>query len=184
MEISHIRDQLSREHSSGLVRRALGASNARPQDNFSSSASRDGGPHATPAKALHPFLIGPGAALFIGAFVTDLIYRRTLLVQWGNFSVWLITAGLIMAALSALAFLLDLARGRIGKIAWWRFAGLAGAAVLSLLNVFVHSRDAYTGVVPLGIALSAIVTVLLIATSRRGWNLSAPAASSQTKDAF
>ncbi|MHB8286782.1 MAG: DUF2231 domain-containing protein, partial [Caulobacteraceae bacterium] len=39
---------------------------------------------------------------------------------------------------------------------------VAAAALLSLLNAFVHSRDAWTSVVPDGITLSVIVTALLL----------------------
>lgn len=36
-------------------------------------------------------------------------------------------------------------------------------------NVFVHTRDAWTSVVPTGITLSIIVTVLLLVAGLRGW---------------
>ncbi|HEX4157417.1 MAG TPA: DUF2231 domain-containing protein [Rhizomicrobium sp.] len=125
----------------------------------------------------HPRLIGPAATLLVAAFITDLIYWRTLLFQWNNFSVWLIVAGLVLAALSGLALLLDVLLRRIGRLAWWRFAGFTVSALLSLLNAFVHSRDAYTAVVPEGIVLSGIVTVLLLALGWHGWSLRAIAAA-------
>ena len=105
-------------------------------------------------------------ALLMAAFVTDLIYLRTLSIMWETFSDWLLTAGLILAALAGLALLLDVLLGRIGRIAWLPLAGLTAAALLSLLNAFVHSRDGYTAVVPEGIVLSGVVTVLLLAA---GW---------------
>ena len=122
---------------------------------------------------LHPRLIAPGAALLIAAFATDVIYWRTLLFQWNNFSIWLIAAGLVLAGLAGLALLLDMAGRRIGGMAWGRFCGFTVAALLSLLNAFVHSRDAYTAVVPNGLELSALVTVILLVLGRRGWSLSA-----------
>jgi|EndMetStandDraft_8_1072994.scaffolds.fasta_scaffold281987_1 uncharacterized membrane protein len=130
--------------------------------------------HAThPPRPLHPYFIAPGAALLMAAFVTDLIYCRTFAVEWETFSAWLLTGGLILAALAGLALLLDALVGRIGSIAWLPFAGLTIAALLSLLNAFVHSRDGYTAVVPEGVVLSGVVTVLLLAAGWRGWNLSA-----------
>src|SRR3954469_1592297 len=99
-------------------------------------------------RLLHPGLIAAGAALLIGALVTDIFYSQTANMQWANFSVWLITAGLILALLAGLALLVDVLGGRAGPISWVHFAALAGAALLSLLNVFVHSRDAWTSVVP------------------------------------
>jgi uncharacterized membrane protein len=131
-------------------------------------------PHANdPPQLLHPRLIAPGAALLIAAFATDVIYWRTLLFQWDNFSIWLITAGLVLAALAGLALLLDVARRGLGGMAWGRFAGFTAAALLSLLNAFVHTRDAYTAVVPSGLELSALVTVILLVLGWRGWSLSA-----------
>jgi uncharacterized membrane protein len=106
-------------------------------------------------------------------FATDLIYWQTLLFQWNNFSIWLITAGLVLAALAAMALVLDAVRGCIGLIAWGRFAGFTVAALLSLLNAFVHSRDAYTAVVPEGLRLSAVVTLILLVLGWRGWSLRA-----------
>jgi uncharacterized membrane protein len=126
-----------------------------------------------PPQLLHPWLIAPGAALLMAAFATDLIYWRTLLFQWDNFSIWLIAAGLVLAAFAGLALLLDVARRRLGPMAWDRFAAFTAAALLSLLNAFVHSRDAYTAVVPTGLELSALVTVILLVLGWRGWSLRA-----------
>jgi uncharacterized membrane protein len=122
---------------------------------------------------LHPHLIAPGAALLMAAFATDLVYWRTLSVLWETFSIWLLTGGLILAALGGVAVLLDIVLRRMVAIAWFPFAGLAAAALLSLLNAFVHSRDGYTAVVPQGVALSALVTVLLLVAGWRGWSLGA-----------
>jgi uncharacterized membrane protein len=123
---------------------------------------------------LHPRLIGPGAALLIGVLATDLVYWRTASMQWETFSIWLLTAGLILAALAGVALLADVVLRRAGAISWWRFAALAAAALLSFLNAFIHSRDGYTSVVPGGLVLSAIVTVILLAIGSRGWSLSSP----------
>src|SRR5882672_7255485 len=111
---------------------------------------------------LHPTLIASGAALLAAAFATDFVYWRTLLFQWNNFSIWLLTGGLVLAALAGMILLLEAVLQRVGRISWWRFIGFTVAALVSLLNAFVHSRDAYTAVVPEGLILSAIVTVVLV----------------------
>ncbi len=131
--------------------------------------------HSSPplGNLLHPRMIAAGAALLIAAFVTDLTYWRTLLFQWNNFSIWLITAGLVVAAFAGLALVWEVVRGRVGAIAWVRFAGFTVAALLSLLNAFVHSRDAYSAVVPQGVGLSALVTVILLVLGLHGWSLRA-----------
>ena len=121
---------------------------------------------------LHPPLVGAGTSLLIAAFASDLFYWRTLLFQWNNISIWLLTAGLIVAAVAALALFAEVLLGLAGHLAWERFAGFAAAVLLSILNAFVHSRDAYTAVVPDGIGLSASVAIILVALGRRGWAIS------------
>ena len=121
---------------------------------------------------VHPRFVGFGATLLIGAFATDVAYCVSDLFQWENFSAWLITAGLASAAAGAAALIFDALRHRIRKIDWPRFLGFSAAALLSILNAFVHSRDAYTAVVPQGVILSGIVTtVLLVLGWWRGWSV-------------
>jgi uncharacterized membrane protein len=75
--------------------------------------------------------------------------------------------------LAGLALLVDIVGGRAGPISWVHLAALAGAALLSLLNVFVHSRDAWTSVVPQGLMLSAVVAICLLLIGWRGWSVTA-----------
>jgi len=109
-------------------------------------------------------------AYFTAALVTDLVYWQTVEVMWENFSVWLITVGLIMAGLAVIAAVVDLASGR-HQPAWLCAGGYAIAVLLSLINVFIHSRDAYTAVVPTGLMLSVLVVVILLAMAPAGWAL-------------
>lgn len=133
------------------------------------SASR---PMARMRSPLHPRFVGFGATLLIGAFATDLAYARSALFQWENFSVWFITAGLMLAAAAAAALIFDVASHRVAAIDWRRFLGFTGAVLLSLMNVLVHSRDAYTAVVPQGLILSGISAAILLALGwRRGWSV-------------
>ena len=137
---------------------------------FQISVSRFGHP-------LHSRLIGLGATLLIAALATDLTYANTLLFQWNNFSIWLLTGGLVLAALAGLALVLDVALHRVTAIDWLRFTGFSAAALLSLLNALVHSRDAYTAVAPEGLALSALVSAILLVVGWRGWSVGAPQSS-------
>lgn len=121
-----------------------------------------------PRRLLHPGLVGAGSTLLIAAFASDLLYWQTSLFQYDNVSGWLLAGGLALALLAAIAFVIDLARRSVGRVAWRRFAGLAVAALLALLNAFVHSRDAYTAVMPEGITLSAVVTVILLVVGLSG----------------
>ena len=55
--------------------------------------------------------------------------------------------------------------------AWLHFIGNVGVLILATLNMVVHSRDAWTSVVPLGLTLSALVVALLLFTSWLGWSM-------------
>jgi len=112
------------------------------------------------------------AVCFIGALVTDVAYWRSTNYIWETFSIWLLTAGCIMAAFAAIA----------GVVTWFshrhvrtlRFAKLhvvasAAALVLSIINAFVHSRDGYVAVVPDGLGLSIAVVILMLLATWFGW---------------
>lgn len=113
-------------------------------------------------------------ACFVGTLLTDITYWQTASMQWANFSAWLLTIGLIVAALAVVAGFIDFIRDRrIRDLrAVWIHAGGNGIAlVLAILNAFVHSRDAYTSVVPTGLILSALTVMILLVTGWMGWAL-------------
>jgi uncharacterized membrane protein len=117
-------------------------------------------------RPIHKLLVSFSAAYFAGALLTDLAYWKIPDVLWERFSIWLVTAGLIMAGLATIAYVIDLAGGRqIDAPAWPRVVGYALAVLLSLMNAFVHSRDGYTAVVPMGLTLSGLVVVVLTLTA-------------------
>lgn len=120
-------------------------------------------------RPFHKILAAFSAAYFVGALATDLAYLQTPDVMWERFSIWLITAGLILAGVAVVAYVIDLFTGRqIDRPAWPRAVGYAVAVLLSLINAFVHSRDGYTAVVPTGLVLSGLVTVVLLLTAMTG----------------
>jgi uncharacterized membrane protein len=129
--------------------------------------------NATPrGRPIQNILVSFSAAYFAGALVTDLVYWQMPDVLWERFSIWLIAAGLVIAGLAAVAYVIGLAGGRqIGRPAWPSVVGYALAVVLSLINAFVHSRDGYTAVVPTGLMLSSLVVVVLLLTARVGMAL-------------
>jgi uncharacterized membrane protein len=122
---------------------------------------------------IHPFFVSLGGSLLIAAFGSDIMYAQTSLMQWSNASDWLITVGLLLALLGAIALLVDVLAGRGTPINWLNFVLLALAAVLSIINAFVHSRDAWTAVVPEGIWLSGVAAALLLIVGIRGWSVTA-----------
>jgi uncharacterized membrane protein len=112
---------------------------------------------------------------FIGAFVTDIVYSRTANLMWQYFSIWLITAGLIMGTLAALTGFIDYfgdRRVRKARPATPHMLLNVLAMILSLVNAFVHSRDGWTAVVPQGLILSGVVTLILGVSAWLGGSLS------------
>jgi uncharacterized membrane protein len=123
---------------------------------------------------IHPMLVPIPIAGFTGALLTDIAYACTADTQWAVFSSWLLVAGLVGAALAAVAGLIDfLSERRIRRLrpAWIHAVGNVAAVLLELLNVFVHSRDAWTSVVPWGLALSIVTVLILLVTGWNGWEM-------------
>jgi uncharacterized membrane protein len=148
-----------------------------PSDNVVSSGDLGGERkrgsigHGRARVLLHRDFIGAGGVLLIAAFGTDYIYYATALWQWANFSAWLITVGLIVMLVAVMLLLTDFAIERAHRLNTGSFVVVTAAALLSLINAFVHSRDAWTSVVPQGILLSAVSTILLLIAGARGWSL-------------
>jgi uncharacterized membrane protein len=115
-------------------------------------------------RPIHSTLASFSAAYFAGALVTDLVYWQMPDVMWERFSIWLIMAGLVMAGLTVLTYVINALAGRRRRrvSAWPRLIGYALAVLLAVINAFVHSRDGYTAVVPSGLMLSASVVIVLV----------------------
>lgn len=121
---------------------------------------------------IHPMLVPFPIACFVGALLTDLAYLRTADMMWANFSAWLVTVGVIMGVLAAIAGLIDFLgdrRVRAQAPAWPHVIGNAVALVLAVINMMVHTHDAWTSVVPWGLTLSALVVLILLFTGWMGW---------------
>lgn len=123
---------------------------------------------------IHPMLVPFPIVCFVGTLLTDLTYWRTAEMMWANFSAWLVTIGVIMGWLAALAGLIDFVGNRLVRAqppAWPHAIGNAAVLILATLNMLVHSRDAWTSVVPTGLILSAVVVVMLLFTGWMGWSM-------------
>jgi uncharacterized membrane protein len=149
----------------------------KPSGNIRTSDDRQGGPTRGPIGPrrtrglLHRGFTGAGAVLLIAAFGTDYAYYTTALWQWANFSAWLITAGLIVTLVAITLLPIDFATGRSGRLNTGSLILIGAATMLSLVNAFVHSRDAWSSVIPQGILLSGVSAVLLLIAGARGWRL-------------
>ncbi len=138
-----------------------------PSENPRSTASVAGHP-------IHAMLVPIPIVCFIGTFITDLVYWRTAAMMWADMSAWLLTIGLIVSIFVVIAGLTDFIgdrRVRALKAAWVHGLGNGLVLILSILNAFVHSRDAYTSVVPTGLVLSTLVVLILAVTAWSGATL-------------
>jgi uncharacterized membrane protein len=116
-------------------------------------------------------LVAVPIVCFTGTLLTDLAYLATANMQWANMSAWLLTIGLIVSIFVVIAGVIDFfgdRRIRTLRAVWIHGLGNGLALVLAIINAFVHSRDAYTSVVPTGLILSAIVVLILVFTTWYG----------------
>jgi uncharacterized membrane protein len=114
---------------------------------------------------IHPMLIPVPMVCFVGALVTDIAYARTAEMMWANFSSWLLLVGIVFGVLAAIAFLIDFLGNRlIRPPAWPYLIGNLAVLVLAFFNNMIHTRDAWTSVMPAGLILS-ILTVLIMSVT-------------------
>lgn len=119
---------------------------------------------------IHPILVALPITTLVGALVTDLIYWRTVDPFWAQSSYWLLWAGIVTAVLAALTGIIDFfSIGRVRRHgAGWIHAGLNTLVlVLSILNLWLRNdNNVETAILPWGLVISAVVTVLLMIS---GW---------------
>ena len=121
---------------------------------------------------LHPTLMSVPATCFVGALLTDATYAQTAEMMWTNFSAWLISAGVVLGWLACIAGIVDIAGRRYAMApvpALIYAIGVLAVMILATVNMLVHTRDAWTSVVPWGITLSAITVAFLLFTTVVGW---------------
>ena len=137
------------------------------QRNPRSTASIAGHP-------IHPMLIPFPIAFFVGTFACDVGFWITGRYGWFEPTLWLLGAGLIMAALAAVMGLIDVlgdAQIRALSTAWWHAGGNVLAVVIELINWYLRYVEGSRAVLPTGIILSAIVVAILLFTGWKGWEL-------------
>ena len=123
---------------------------------------------------LHAMLVPIPITCFVGTLITDIAYWQSAKMQWANFSAWLLTVGLIVALFAVIAGFIDFLgdrRIRNLRAVYIHAGGNAIALVVEIFNVFIHSRDAYTSVVPTGLILSALAVLILCVTGWMGWEM-------------
>ena len=106
-------------------------------------------------------------ACFTLALLTDLAYWATANLLWQNFSAWLLFAGLAGGGLAVLGWIVRQALSR-ERVAWPAVIVNLLVLAAAFVNSLVHAGDGWTGVVPWGIALSAVTVLLMLVSAFLG----------------
>jgi uncharacterized membrane protein len=123
---------------------------------------------------LYAMLVPIPIVCFVATLITDIVYWQTAAMLWADMSAWLLLVGLIVSLVAAPVGMIDFfGDPRIRELHAARIHGIGyvTALILSVFNCLIHTRDAYTSVVASGLALSAIVVVILLVASWNGWVL-------------
>jgi uncharacterized membrane protein len=123
---------------------------------------------------IHPMLVPIPIVCFFGALVTDVVYAVTAEMMYADFSAWFLLVGIVFGVLAAIAGLIDFLGNRMIRRqspAWPHLIGNLVVLILGFFNNLVHTRDAWTSVLPLGLILSVITVLILPVTGWLGWEL-------------
>lgn len=123
---------------------------------------------------IHPMLVPIPIVCFIGALVTDIAYALTAEMMYADFSAWLLLVGFVFGVLAAIAGLIDFLGNRLIRQqtpAWPHLIGNLAVLVLAFFNNLIHTRDAWTSVMPVGLILSIVTVIILPVTGWLGWEM-------------
>jgi uncharacterized membrane protein len=123
---------------------------------------------------IHPMLIPFPIAFFVSTFVTDIVFWRTGNETWANASIWLLGAGIVMAALAAVAGLIDVMgepRIRALNDAWLHAGGNVLVVLIEIYNWYARYQEGAAAVLPKGLILSLVVVCILLFTGWKGWEM-------------
>lgn len=130
---------------------------------------------ATFLHPLHAILLAFPVALFTAALATDITYLNTAVIQWSNFSSWLIAGALLFGAPVLLWAIIALIKPRAAGLrgrALIYFAVVALMWALGFLNALKHSSDGWSSVGTLGLVLSIVTAVLALVAGWIGYGTS------------
>ena len=120
-------------------------------------------------RPLYALLLAFSVSCFIGTLASDIAYWRAADVVWADFSDWLVTVGVIVGYATLVVALIEifiLRSGRLYRPTWLYAIGMVAALILATFDMLVHTRDAWTSVVPWGAVLSSLVVVIAVVA---GW---------------
>jgi uncharacterized membrane protein len=149
------------------VYRVFGRLQEHPMPNPRSTAQIAGHP-------IHPMLIPFPVAFFVATFACDLAFWQSGNPASATASLWLLGAGLVMAALAAVMGLIDLiGEPQIRQLsdAWLHAGGNIVAVLIELFNFYIRYPNPAPAVIPNGLLLSLVVVLILLFTGWKGWEM-------------
>jgi uncharacterized membrane protein len=123
---------------------------------------------------IHPMLIPFPVAFFVATFACDLAFWQSGNAGFATASLWLLGAGLVMAALAAIMGLIDLfGEPQIRQLndAWLHAGGNVIAVLIQVYNFYIRYPNPTAVVIPTGLVLSLIVVLILLFTGWKGWEM-------------
>ena len=166
------------------------AESTRKPSRARDTRTPDGGPQRTPepertpaipstaaiaGHPIHPMLIPLPLSFLVGAFGADIGFWWTNDPFWARAALWLTGAGVVLGLLAAIPGIIDFStkeRIREHQSAWFHGIGNVVVIVLAAISWWLRLGDSAAAILPWGITLSAIITLLLVITGWLGGELS------------
>jgi uncharacterized membrane protein len=123
---------------------------------------------------VHPMLVPFPIAFFVGTFASDLAYWQTGNAAWADATLWLLGAGLVMAALAAVVGAIDVfgdQQIRQLSTAWWHAGANVLVVLIELFNLYIRYQQGAAAIVPNGLLLSLVAVLLLLFSGWKGGEL-------------
>jgi uncharacterized membrane protein len=123
---------------------------------------------------IHPMLIPFPIAFFVATFVCDVAFWYSGNAAFATASTWLLGAGLVMAALAAVAGLTDVLGDqsiRALNDVWWHAGGNVVVVLIQAVSWYLRYSQGSSVIVPTGLILSLIAVGILFFTGWKGWNM-------------
>jgi uncharacterized membrane protein len=123
---------------------------------------------------IHPMLIPFPIAFFFATLLCDIAFWRSGNASWATASSWLLGAGLVMAALAAVAGLVDVlgdARIRALREVWWHAGGNVLLVLVQAYSWYARYTEGTAAVMPKGLILSVVAVALMGFTGWMGWQM-------------
>lgn len=123
---------------------------------------------------IHPMLIPFPVAFFVATFAVDVAFWKTGNPAWADASVWLLGAGLIMAALAAVMGLVDVfgdAQIRKLNAVWLHAGGNVAVVIAEIFNWYSRYNAGSAAIIPKGLLISLGCVLVLLFTGWKGWEM-------------